>query len=433
METIRWTVNPRLWLREEETEAQAAAAALLPQEAADQALAFHRQLPGYRPTPLVCLRQLASRIGIGGLWIKDESERLNLHSFKALGASYAVYRTLLSRLDADPAELPPSELFSMPISRRLPGLTLATATDGNHGHALAWMANLIGIPAVVYVPKLTVDARIAAMCQFGAKVERIDGTYDETVDLLRADAQRHDWQVVSDTGWDGYETVPIWVIQGYSTLFSEAQQQLESLGVEKPTHIFIQAGVGSLAAAMVAFYIQRFAPHAPTSVIVEPTRAPALFESIGQEDGLPHRCAGSLDTIMAGLSCGKPNPVAWPVLRDGVPFFLLCPDFVAALGMRVYATPLRGDPLVISGESGAVTLGALMYLAQQREATVLRNILGLKQDSQVLLINSEGNTHPEGYRNVVWQGAYAVPETHSIKEEAAEIGHGLVTPANVVY
>jgi diaminopropionate ammonia-lyase len=194
-------------------------------------------------------------------------------------------------------------------------------------------------------------------------------------------------------------------------MLSEAQEQLAAQGLSQPTHIFVQAGVGSLAAATIGFYHNLFGDSIRTCV-VEPTKAACLYRSALAEDGLPHPVEGDLDTIMAGLACGEPNPIAWEILKDRADYFAICPDFVAAMGMRVYGIPLRGDPPVISGESGAVTLGALMYIMQHSGAREFREQLGLGFDSQVLLINSEGNTSPEDFRYVVWEGGIPVPEEY---------------------
>jgi diaminopropionate ammonia-lyase len=226
--------------------------------------------------------------------------------------------------------------------------------------------------------------------------------------------------VISDTSWEGYEDVPTWVMQGYTTMLSEAQEQLAGQGITKPTHVFVQAGVGALAAATTGFYARRFGSDRPKHVVVEPDAARCLFESARVADGAPHDVAGELDTIMAGLACGEPSPIAWEVLWDVVDAFLACPDYVAAKAMRVFAVPLSGDPFVVSGESGAVTLGALMYLAEWPEYADLKASIGLGPDSQVLLINSEGNTDPDYFRRVVWEGAQSVPDDYQWAVAAAQ-------------
>ena len=240
----------------------------------------------------------------------------------------------------------------------------------------------------------------------------IDGTYDDAVRQMTVDAQKNEWQIISDTSWAGYEEIPAWVMQGYTTLVAEAQAQLAAQGILKPTHIFIQGGVGALAAAAIGFYRQLFGADQPVAVVVEPDAAACLLESAKIGDGKPHKVEGDLDTIMAGLACGEPSPLAWDVLWDCADAFVACPDYVAAKGMRVYSVPLKGDSFIVSGESGAVTLGALMFITEYPEFAPLKDQLGLGPNSQVLLINSEGNTDPDYFRRIVWEGIEPVPEKY---------------------
>ncbi|MBN1681134.1 MAG: diaminopropionate ammonia-lyase [Anaerolineae bacterium] len=377
---------------------------------------FHRQIPGYRISPLKSLPNLAAMMGLGGIWVKDESVRLTLNSFKVLGGSFAMYRFVQSRLDMEHLEIPFSELTSDAIRQKLGDITFATATDGNHGRGVAWAAKAMGFRAVIYVHKFTSQARIKAIESSGAEVHVIDGTYDDAVRQVTVDAQQNGWHVISDTAWEGYEDVPRWVMQGYTTMLNEAQEQINAQGIIKPTHVFVQAGVGALAASTIGFYHQLFGQDDPVAVVVEPETAACLYRSVELGDGSPHTYPGDLDTIMAGLACGDPSPLAWDILRDCADAFLSCPDYVAAKGMRVYGVPLAGDPFIVSGESGAVTLGALMFIMERPELADLRDRLRLNAESQVLLINSEGNTDPNHFRRVVWDGADQVPaeykETH---------------------
>jgi diaminopropionate ammonia-lyase len=198
-------------------------------------------------------------------------------------------------------------------------------------------------------------------------------------------------------------------MQGYSTMLSEAQEQFAAQGLSRPTHIFVQAGVGALAASTIGFYYQLFGVDKPICAVVEPDAAACLFTSAQTDDGKPHNFPGDLNTMMAGLACGDPSPVAWDILHDCADFFLSCPEYVAAKGMRVYGVPLGGDPFIVSGESGAVSLGALMFILERSELKDLRDLLRLDRDSQILLINSEGNTDPNHFRRVVWDGAEQVP------------------------
>jgi diaminopropionate ammonia-lyase len=409
---ITWIENPRA----QTIERSQAVEDLFPKGIFREIRAFHSRIPGYRISPLKGLPRLAKMLGLGGIWVKDESSRLSLNSFKVLGGSYAIYRFVQQKLEEDPLDIFLSE-GQEKLRERLGDLTFAAATDGNHGRGVAWSASQLGFKTVIYVHENTSRARIRAIENNGAQVVVINGTYDDAVDQVKVDAAKNGWQIISDTAWPGYEDVPRWVMQGYSTMFSEAQQQLAAQGIIKPSHIFVQAGVGSLAASTLGFYAQLFGADRPRSVIVEPDKASCLFLSAEKGDGQPHSYEGELDTIMAGLACGDPNPQAWKVLWDVADVFVKCPDYVAAKGMRVYGVPLAGDPFLISGESGAATLGALMFIMQQPEYAPLRELLDLNRDSEVLLINSEGNTDPDDFRKVVWLGRHPVPEEYQDTNE----------------
>ena len=386
---------------------------ILPPDLPRKIRGFHRQLPGYRMSPLKGLPNLATRLGLGGIWVKDESARLDLRSFKVLGGSYAIYKLLQKRLGMQHQELSFADLTGGPLREKLGEITFAAATDGNHGRGVAWSAAQMGFRSVIYVHKLTSRGRIEAIEKSGARVVVVDGNYDDAVRQVSQDARRNGWVIVSDTAWEGYEDIPKWVMQGYTTMLSEAQEQLAAQGLSQPTHLFVQAGVGSLAAATIGFYRNLFGENIRTCVI-EPTKAACLFRSAQSADGTPQIVEGSLDTIMAGLACGEPNPIAWQILKERADYFAICPDYVAAMGMRVYGVPLRDDPHVISGESGAVTLGALMYIMKHASASAFREELGLGLDSQVLLINTEGNTSPDDFRYVVWEGGIPVPEEYKM-------------------
>lgn len=407
--------KPIDWVRNERAATigpSAAVADLFPPGTFNQARSFHCSLPAYRPSPLKNLARLAAMIGVGGIWVKDESARLSLSSFKVLGGSFAIYRYIKARLGADGRQLGFEDLTADAVRPRLGDITFAAATDGNHGRGVAWSATQLGYRSVIYVHKLTSQNRIAAIQRNGAEVVVVDGTYDDAVRRVSEDADKNGWQVISDTSWPGYEDIPLWVMQGYTTMLAEAQEQFAAQGILQPTHILVQAGVGSLAAATIGYYASIFGPDRPRTAVVEPTEAACLFRSAQIGDGAPHDVEGDLDTIMAGLACGEPNPIAWRILWDCADVFLQCPDYVAAKGMRVYGVPLAGDPFIVSGESGAVTLGALLFAMERPEYADLRDLLGLSRESQVLLINSEGNTDPDEFRRVVWEGGNPVPDRY---------------------
>ncbi|MBF9018778.1 MULTISPECIES: diaminopropionate ammonia-lyase [unclassified Oceanispirochaeta] len=383
---------------------------LFPLDVAHEAREFHMQIPGNKISPLKNLNNLARMFGVGGIWIKDESERLELNSFKVLGGSFALYKFIQKKLGLEGQTLTYDFLVSNEVKEKLGKLTFSSATDGNHGRGIAWAAGKLGHKCVIYVHSETSESRIQAIRDYGATVKIIDGNYDDAVKQIVIDSEKNGWNIISDTSWDGYTTVPSWIMQGYTTIYLEIQEQFSAQGIIKPTHIFIQAGVGALAASIIGFYHSLFGKDAPISVVVEPENAACLYESIKMNDGQPHTVTGSLNTIMAGLACGEPSPIAWSILKDTADAFVVCPDYVAAKGMRIYATPLKGDSFIVSGESGAVTLGALVGILSQEGLQELKTLLKLDNKSQILLINTEGNTDPVQFKQIIWEGSNPVPK-----------------------
>jgi len=403
--------------RERKTPGQGASLARLSPDEAQRARSFHASFTEYAPTPLVELPRLADYLGIGRLFIKDESPRFGLNAFKVLGASYAIGCYLADRLGRDIGELSAEELRSEKIRKELGEITFTTATDGNHGRAVAWTAQQLGQKAVIYMPKGSDPIRLENIRAHGAEATITDLNYDDAVRLSEKMAREHGWVIIQDTAWPGYEDIPTWIMQGYTTLASEALEQMQEQGVDAPSHVFLQAGVGSFAGGVLGFLATRLAT-LPVVTIVEPERANCIYKSALIGDGQPHAVTGDLDTLMAGLACGEPNTIAWPVLRDYASAYVSCPDHIAATGMRVLATPLKGDPVVISGESGAVTTGLLHLLmeAENGNAAKLRHELGLDRDSVVLLVSTEGNTSPRAFRDAVWYGEYSDLEPHRRKK-----------------
>jgi diaminopropionate ammonia-lyase len=351
-------------------------------------LDFHRRLPGYAPTPLRELPVLARRLGVGRVLVKDEAERLGLPSYKVLGASWAIYRTVVDRF-GDPG--PWDELAQLADSWRQHGpLTLAAATDGNHGRAVARMARLLGWASVVFVPAGTAQARIDAIAGEGARVEVVDGTYDEAVERSAKEAGERTL-VISDTAWPGYDVVPRRVVEGYSTLFAEVDDALGQQQSAPVTHVVAQMGVGALAAAAVRRYRSPAGTRA-TVLGVEPAHAACVIASVAA--GRPVDVPGPHDSIMAGLNCGRPSPVAWPYLQGGLDALLAVPDDRAREAMRLLAA--EG---VVSGESGAAGLAGLLALRADHEGAAAA--LGLDGIATVLLVNTEGATDPAAYAEVV--------------------------------
>lgn len=359
---------------------------------------FHRGFGEYAVTPLRSLTNLAQLLGVSGIYVKDESYRFGLNAFKVLGGSYAIGCRVTQKAGLDPAAVSLAEVRE--FLDDLGGVTFATATDGNHGRGVAWTAARLGQKAVVYMPRGSAVVRVQAIAQTGAQVCVTDLNYDDTVRLASETARREGWELIQDTAWDGYRDVPLWIMQGYGTIAVEAVEQLP----EQPTHIFLQAGVGSFPAALAAAFTLAWADHSPKVLIVEPKDADCFFRSA--QAGSITAVAGDLDTIMAGLACGEPNPVAWDILARNTHTFVSVPDWVAARGMRLLGNPLPGDERVISGESGAVTTGLLSLLSETGRCPGLQEALELDTRSRVLLINTEGDTDPEMYRRIVWDGAY---------------------------
>ena len=376
---------------------------------ARRAMKFHRDIPGYRMTRLVALPHLASMLGIGGIYIKDEAQRLELNSFKVLGGSYAISRFIQKKLGLSDDETTYDYLASEECHKRLGNITFAAATDGNHGRGIAWAAMKLNHKCVIYVHKETSKARIEAIRSYGAEVNVVDGNYDDAVRLIAEDAKKYGWTIISDTSWDGYTEIPTWSMQGYTTMLLEAQEEFAGMGIKRPTHVIVQAGVGALAASVVGFYTALFPENPPIFIVVEPNKAPCVFESIKANDGRCHSVKGSLDTIMAGLACGDPSPIAFDILSHNADFFLSVPDYVAARGMRILSCPLKGDPFMISGESGAVPLGALYAIMTEKGDEDLRKKMKLDKDSLVFMVNTEGNTDPKHFRQIIWDGCDPVP------------------------
>lgn len=365
---------------------------------------FHRSFPQYSVTPLTRLSCLAEYLGLKRVYVKDESYRFGLNAFKVLGGSYAIARHIAKELGKEVSEVPYSVLTSDELRNQFGQATFFTATDGNHGRGVAWAANKLGQKCVVRMPKGTTQTRLQNIAKENAEVTIEDLNYDDCVRMAAKEAENtHRGIMVQDTAWEGYEEIPTWIMQGYGTLATEADRQLEEDGC-RPTHIFIQAGVGSLAGAVIGYFANRFKENPPVMVVVEAGAADCLYRSAMQSDGSRIDVTGDMLTIMAGLACGEANTVSWDILRNHADAFVSCPDWVSANGTRIYGAPLKGDERVISGESGSVTMGLLHALMTRPEYKELKQALKLNEDSEVLLVSSEGDTDPERYREIAWEG-----------------------------
>ncbi|TWH52047.1 diaminopropionate ammonia-lyase [Sporomusa sp. KB1] len=371
-----------------------------------QATNFHRSFPQYAITPLHELNQLAKAFQVKNIWLKDESYRFGLNAFKVLGGSFAVANYLSKKLGMDIKHVNFELLASPEVKAKLGEITFITATDGNHGRGVAWAARQLGQKAVVYMPKGSAAARFDNIKAEGAAVSITELNYDDTVRLANKHAEENGWVLIQDAAWEGYKDIPAWIMQGYGTIMGEAIQQISELGEDKPTHVFLQAGVGCFAASMLGYLVTKYGENRPVAVVVEPDKAACFYKSVAAGDGNPHAVTGMMETIMAGLACGEPSTLSWDILKYYAQAFVSCPDYVTARGMRILANPLGNDPQVVSGESGAVGLGLLSMLAENKALNALKEKIGLDEHSKILIISTEGDTDAVGYQNIVWNGAY---------------------------
>lgn len=370
-----------------------------------KARTFHESFPQYTTTPLARLNHMASFLGVGEVYVKDESYRFGLNAFKVLGGSFAMARYIADETGKDVSQLPYDVLVSDQLREAFGQATFFTATDGNHGRGVAWAANRLGQKAVVHMPKGTTQTRLENIRKEGASADILELNYDDCVRLAAKEASETERGVIiQDTAWDGYEEIPAWIMQGYATMAMEASEQLTAYGCDRPTHIFIQAGVGSLAGAVVGYFTNLYPDNPPTFVVVEADVAACLYKGASAGDGEPRIVDGDMQTIMAGLACGEPNTISWDILKNHVNVFISAPDWVAAKGMRMLSAPIKGDPQVTSGESGAAPFGALAAVMMMDEYKALKEDIGLDEHSKVLLFSTEGDTDPERYRHIVWDG-----------------------------
>lgn len=345
------------------------------------------QWEGHAPTPLVSLRAIAARIGVGEILYKDEGPRFGLGSFKALGGSYAAQRVLqreVARRTGDEVSL--ADIRTGKYAEVVAGITLVSATDGNHGRSLAWGCQRWGAPCRIYIHAEVSEGRASAMRDLGADVIRIEGDYDKSVALAKTEAEENGWFVVSDTSWPGYSLPPRDVMSGYGVMTQEICEALD----QAPTHVFLQGGVGGLAAGVVAGLRQYWGEAMPRVVIVEPELAACLFESA--KTGTATNVAIAEETLMAGLSCGEPSELAWEILAEEASNFVTIPEALVAPSVRLLARPLEGDTAIEAGESAIAGLAALIAI---RQDPALAETLAIDGGSRVLLIGSEGVTDPE--------------------------------------
>ena len=365
---------------------------------ARQVRRFHQSFPEYNKTDLVLLPNLARELGIANLWIKDESSRFGLSAFKVLGATHALYRLMAKEYGAEEEPLCFDLFQSADIKKKIKDRTVVTATDGNHGRALAWAAQRLGCRAVVYLPKGSSPARMECIRSHGAEVVVVDGNYDEAVCYASDQAQKQGWLLIQDTAWEGYQEIPIWIMQGYMTLMDEALEQLNGIF---PTHVLAQCGVGSFSSALQAYLFEAFGVERPLFIVVEPTEAACYYRSVVNGTNVPQNVEGNLNTIMAGLACGRPSLLAWKILKRYADVFVAVDDEVALKGMRRLHCPVGDDRKIVSGESGAVTTGFLITVLENPVYREIAGALKLDVHSRVLVISTEGDTDPDLYKKIV--------------------------------
>ncbi|MBS7007782.1 diaminopropionate ammonia-lyase [Anaerostipes sp.] len=398
METIKWAVN-------EMPKTDDRHLSIMALDEIKKARTFHESFPQYSKTPLAGLNCMADYLGLGEIYVKDESYRFGLNAFKVLGGSFSMARYIAKETGKDVRDLPYHVLVSEDLKKEFGQATFFTATDGNHGRGVAWAANKLGQKAVVFMPKGSTKTRLQHILDENAEATIEEVNYDECVRMAAAAAAKTPHGVVvQDTAWDGYEEIPSWIMQGYGTMAMEADEQLAENGCGRPTHVFIQAGVGSLAGAVQGYFANRYPENPPKVIVVEAESAACLYKGAVKKDGSIQIVDGDMPTIMAGLACGEPNTLSWDILKNHADTFTACPDWVARKGMRMLSAPFKGDPQVISGESGAAPFGLLASIMTMEEYKDLREHLGLDRDSKVLLFSTEGDTDPDRYKQIVWEG-----------------------------
>lgn len=350
---------------------------------------------GYRKTELRSLNGLAAAAGVRTVLYKDEGPRFGLGSFKALGGAYAVASLLQSAVAARTGIQPTTAALAVDDFRWITStVTVTCATDGNHGRSVAWGARTFGCRCVIYVHATVSQGRRDAIAAYGAEVREVAGTYDEAVRQAAQEAEANGWQVVSDTSYEGYTDIPRDVMQGYGLIMEEVYEQLPAGTL--PTHVFVQGGVGGLAAGLCSYLWERFGAAAPAYYVAEPEKAQCLF--LSAEAGQPTADRGTLDTIMAGLACGEVSVLAWSVLDHGADGFMTITDEAAAETMRLLADGRMGDEPVVAGESAVAGLAAFLLTSADASA---RARAGLNGDSVVLVIGTEGATDPTVYAEIV--------------------------------
>ena len=400
-EKLRWVYNQH-YLEQDHIKQ---ATAILPYFSLDQVRKvgqFQRTYKQFEKTPLHHLEALSSYIDVEKIMIKDESYRFGLNAFKVLGGIYAIAQYVANKLGRNIEELSFEQLKTPEVRAQVGNLTFISTTDGNHGRGVAWAARELGFQARIYMPAGSAAERLLHIKSEGAFAEITTMNYDDTVRYTSQLALENGWVLIQDTMWQGYDEIPLWIMQGYTTLVQEIVEQIQ----QAPTHVFLQAGVGSFAGAVVAF-LQQYYEQEITFVLVEPHVANCYYESFKKNTDQFVTVGGEMQTIMAGLACGEPNPQAWQILKAYTKISISCEEEIAATGMRVLGNPLATDTRIIAGESGAAPFGCFYEIMTNEQYKELKHALHLNEQSKVLFINTEGDTDKESYREIVWHGKYA--------------------------
>jgi len=340
---------------------------------------FHRKLRCFSPTPLISLPKMAKSLGVKELYIKDESKRLRINTFKSLGASYAIFKIM--------------------EKRRREKLTFIAATDGNHGCSVAWSARSARQKAVIFVPKNTVKSRIKNIKKYRGEVIVVDGDYDQAVATAREESKKQGYVLVQDSSWEGYTEIPKYIAAGYKTMMTEMEDQLHPPKSPLIDFVFLQCGNGTWASSVIAYYRIKYPRKMPTFISVEPAECDSLLESFKQKKLT--KTKKSQETLMAGLNCGTPSLLAWNILKDGIDVFLSIPDKYAIKAMQNLYFPFKNEKQIFAGESGAAGLGGLIALSVDPDLEELKEKIGLDDESRILVFNTEGVTDPELFDDMI--------------------------------
>jgi diaminopropionate ammonia-lyase len=345
----------------------------------DEMRRFHRRLRCYAPTPLVSLPKLAKNLGIKELLVKDESKRFRINTFKSLGASYAVAKIV--------------------SQHRKEKLIFCTATDGNHGRSLAWAARNLKQKSVIYVPDYTTEQRIKNIKKYGAEVIVVNGDYDQAVLTACTESEKKGYILIQDNSWEGYTEIPMYIAAGYKTMMTEMENSIHPPEEPLVDFVFIQAGNGTWASSVVAYYRIRYPGKMPKLITVEPTECDCIMESFRNEK--LSRTTKSQKTAMAGLRCATPALLAWDILKNGIDVFMSIPDAYAIKAMQDFYYPFKKDKQIFAGESGAAGLGGLIAIATDPALQGLKKEIGLNEESRILVFVTEGVTDSEVFEELI--------------------------------